>query len=271
MKIKKIVYLLLLFFSWSDPVKATNYYINSAVGKDASSGTSPKLSWLSISTLTNIQLKPGDSVLFATGLHFTGMLSLVNVKGLDQQPVVISSYLYKRSTAKPVLDAGQELNAILIQNCSFIQAKGIEITGVIPYQNNGISKKEAMRCGILVEVTQVAAFENIMFTDLVVHDVFFNAKGITRSAAETKSANGTQSYGWGIRFINNTRGGQLTNWPNYEGFQINKGGWSKVSPTGRINNSTGGFFTPYKNPTLMDGPAREYLTDRLTNECLAYL
>lgn len=60
-------------------------------------------------------------------------------------------------------------------------------------------------------------------------------------------------------------------WPENQGFQTNLGGWSKGSPTGRINDSTGGFFTPYKNPRLPDGPAGEYLTDRLTNECLLFL
>ena len=60
-------------------------------------------------------------------------------------------------------------------------------------------------------------------------------------------------------------------WPDHQGFQINKGGWSKGSPTGKINDSTGGFFTPYKNPKLSDGPAGEYLTDRLTNESLAFM
>jgi arylsulfatase A-like enzyme len=60
-------------------------------------------------------------------------------------------------------------------------------------------------------------------------------------------------------------------WPENQGFQTNLGGWSKGSPTGRINDTTGGFFTPYKNPRLPDGPAGEYLTDRLTNECLSFL
>lgn len=60
-------------------------------------------------------------------------------------------------------------------------------------------------------------------------------------------------------------------WPESFGFQTNKGGWSKGSPTGRINDSTGGFFVPYKNPRLSDGPQGEYLTDRLTNECLQFL
>ncbi|MEJ8819180.1 sulfatase [Lacibacter sp. H407] len=60
-------------------------------------------------------------------------------------------------------------------------------------------------------------------------------------------------------------------WPQYQGFQTNLGGWSKGSPTGRVNDTTGGFFTPYKNPTLPDGPTGEYLTDRLTNECLSFI
>ncbi len=60
-------------------------------------------------------------------------------------------------------------------------------------------------------------------------------------------------------------------WPDFQGFQTNIGGWSKGSPTGRINDTTGGFFTPYKNPTLPDGPSGEYLTDRLTNECLSFM
>ncbi|GAB2806854.1 sulfatase [Ferruginibacter profundus] len=60
-------------------------------------------------------------------------------------------------------------------------------------------------------------------------------------------------------------------WPDHQGFQINKGGWSKGSPSGKINDSTGGYFTPYANPKLSDGPKGEYITDRLTNESLAFI
>lgn len=60
-------------------------------------------------------------------------------------------------------------------------------------------------------------------------------------------------------------------WPQHQGFQTNIGGWSKGSPYGRVNDSTGGFFTPYKNPTINDGPKGEYLTNRLMDECLAFL
>jgi len=208
MKIWKTFYFL-LFLNCGYSVNATNYYINTAIGKDSNKGTSQTQSWKTILPLSNIQLKSGDSVLFATGQHFVGMLSLVNIKGITQHPVVISSYSFKSNKVKPVLDAGQNLNAILIQNSSFIHVKGIEITGIMPFQNDNGLKKEMMRCGVLVEVTKDEVYENIKLIDILVHDVYYNAPGFTRSATETKSANGTQSYGWGIRFINNTQNGKL--------------------------------------------------------------
>lgn len=60
-------------------------------------------------------------------------------------------------------------------------------------------------------------------------------------------------------------------WPQHHGFMTNIGGWSVGSPKGKINDSVGAFFTPYKNPMLSDGPLGEYLTDRLTNECISFL
>ncbi len=60
-------------------------------------------------------------------------------------------------------------------------------------------------------------------------------------------------------------------WPDHQGFQTNLGGWSAGSPKGKKNDTTGGFFTPYNNPTLSDGPPGEYLTDRLANECIDFI
>lgn len=60
-------------------------------------------------------------------------------------------------------------------------------------------------------------------------------------------------------------------WPLNQGFQTNKGGWSKGGPYGKKNDTTGGYFTPYGNPTLTDGPLGEYITDRLANECISFI
>ncbi len=52
--------------------------------------------------------------------------------------------------------------------------------------------------------------------------------------------------------------------PEDQGFEINKGGHHKGSPPG-------GYYSPYKNPKLSDGPEGEYLTDRLTDESIRFL
>jgi len=210
MKVKQILFFL-LFTCISQSLTATNYYINSTIGKDTNKGNSKAYPWKTILPIATIQLQPGDSILLATGQQFVGMLSIVDVKGLLDRPVVIGHYPYKGNLSKPVLDAGKELNAVLIQNSSFIKLSGIEITAGIPYESKRLSKPTEMRCGILVEVTKDEVFEHIEISDVVVHDVYYNPPGFTRSAAEIKTANGTQNYGWGIRFINNTRSGKLRN------------------------------------------------------------
>lgn len=52
--------------------------------------------------------------------------------------------------------------------------------------------------------------------------------------------------------------------PIGQGFDVNVGGFQAGSPPG-------GYFSPYKNPELPDGPDGEYLTDRLTDEALEFI
>lgn len=52
--------------------------------------------------------------------------------------------------------------------------------------------------------------------------------------------------------------------PEDQGFEINKGGHHKGSPPG-------GYYAPYKNPKLKDGPEGEYLPNRLANESIQFL
>lgn len=57
-------------------------------------------------------------------------------------------------------------------------------------------------------------------------------------------------------------------WPENQGFDINKGGWAAGSPSA---HGGGGYFAPYNNPRLEDGPDGEFLTERLTNETIEFL
>ena len=52
--------------------------------------------------------------------------------------------------------------------------------------------------------------------------------------------------------------------PEDQGFEINKGGHHMGSPPG-------GYFSPYNNPKLEDGPEGEHLTDRLTDESIRFI
>ncbi len=49
-------------------------------------------------------------------------------------------------------------------------------------------------------------------------------------------------------------------WPENQGFEVNKGGNSQGNP------GKGGYFSPYNNPRLTDGPVGEYLPLRLAQE-----
>ncbi len=58
-------------------------------------------------------------------------------------------------------------------------------------------------------------------------------------------------------------------WPENQGFDINKGGFSMGSPNkSKLSN---GYFSPYGNPRLEDGPVGEYLTDRQTEEAIRFI
>ncbi len=52
--------------------------------------------------------------------------------------------------------------------------------------------------------------------------------------------------------------------PKPHGFELNVGGWRHGSPRG-------GYFSPYRNPALEDGPEGEHLTYRLVDEAINFL
>lgn len=52
-------------------------------------------------------------------------------------------------------------------------------------------------------------------------------------------------------------------WPEHQGFDINKGGFTAGHPKS--------YFSPYGNPRLKDGPQGEHLTGRLANETTQFI
>ena len=58
-------------------------------------------------------------------------------------------------------------------------------------------------------------------------------------------------------------------WPENQGFEINKGGFEMGHPP--LNDEADGFFSPYGNPRLSDGPKGEYLPYRLLDETRTFI
>jgi arylsulfatase A-like enzyme len=58
--------------------------------------------------------------------------------------------------------------------------------------------------------------------------------------------------------------GEKGSWPEDHGFDINKGGWDAGSPKG-------GYFSPFENPNLTDGPDGENLEMRLAKETVKFI
>ena len=73
-----------------------------------------------------------------------------------------------------------------------------------------------------------------------------------------------KKYGYKTFFAGKWHLGNEGFFPKDQGFEINIGGHHKGSPPG-------GYYTPYNNPKLSDGPKGEYLSDRLTNESIKFL
>lgn len=80
------------------------------------------------------------------------------------------------------------------------------------------------------------------------------------TVAEVLKGNGYQTFFAGKWHL----GEDKAHWPLRQGFDINKGGHHRGSPPG-------GYYSPYKNPVLEDGPKGEYLPDRLTDETISFM
>ena len=83
--------------------------------------------------------------------------------------------------------------------------------------------------------------------------------------AETTVAEALAQAGYRTAFFGKWHlGPSAEYWPENQGFHLNFGGHNRGSPPG-------GYFSPYRNPRLEDGPEGEYLTSRLVEDAVATL
>jgi arylsulfatase A-like enzyme len=83
-------------------------------------------------------------------------------------------------------------------------------------------------------------------------------------ASEITLAEAMRDAGYKTFFAGKWHLGSKGSWPTDHGFDINKGGFDAGGPRG-------GFFSPYQNPNLRDGPKGESLTIRLGQETAKFI
>ncbi|MDN3689799.1 sulfatase [Cyclobacterium jeungdonense] len=84
------------------------------------------------------------------------------------------------------------------------------------------------------------------------------------SAEATSLAEAFKQNGYRTFFAGKWHLGDEGSYPEDHGFDANVAGWDKGSPAG-------GFFSPYNNPKITDGPDGENLTIRLANEVADFM
>ncbi|MCG9972548.1 right-handed parallel beta-helix repeat-containing protein [Christiangramia crocea] len=197
LKILSFIFIFFCNFSYSK-----TFYVNAEKGSDTNSGLHKTEAWKSFSNFSRIKLEPGDTINLAAGIEIKGSLILKNIYGDSEKPIVIRSYKDGRAKSKKaIINAADFNNGILIENSSHIRISNLEIRangGRKSIQNTG----KGMRCGILVRTSGDIISENIEISDVDISDIFYENLGYKRPESEVYSANGTQGYGYGIRFIN---------------------------------------------------------------------
>lgn len=83
-------------------------------------------------------------------------------------------------------------------------------------------------------------------------------------SADITLAEALKAGGYATFFAGKWHLGGKGSWPEDHGFDINKGGWDAGSPKG-------GYFAPWHNPCLENGPDGESLTLRLAKETASFI
>ncbi|MEW6997844.1 right-handed parallel beta-helix repeat-containing protein [Colwelliaceae bacterium BS250] len=225
--------LILPSFIFSLSTHATDYYVNANQGKDANSGTSPEQAFKSLNQVNKLKLKPGDKLLFASGKAWWGQLTLNSLKGNSDKPITVTTYTADDNSKgkRATINASGFAAGITILNSQHVHVSNFAVTanagGIKKWLKKSYKNSPTgdMRIGVLLEANIKGTYQGIKLDNLLVRDVYFNDPGVVRSKKETGSANGTESYGWGIRAFARNGG-------KFDGLTINNSVITKVSHTG---------------------------------------
>ena len=139
-------------------------YFVSPDGNDGSDGLSVESAWKTINKVNTVVFQPGDKILFESGAIFKGQLKPLG-SGSEGKPITISSFGGEK---RPVIDFGEAEGAgILLENISYWEVKGMEITSKSPFKI-GVGRQG-------ISVTASGADHNLkhfVIQDNYIHDIW---------------------------------------------------------------------------------------------------
>ncbi|MFC7677647.1 carbohydrate binding domain-containing protein [Paenibacillus sp. GCM10028914] len=141
---------------------AATYYVDSAGGSDANSGTDISSAWKSLDKVNAVTFQPGDTILFKRGGSWTGTL-WPKGSGTSGAPIVIDQY---GSGNSPFINGNGNEAAVYLYNQQYWEIKNLEITN-----SNGSSSR---RNGIYVVNQDAGTLNHIHLIGNNVHDVYGN-------------------------------------------------------------------------------------------------
>lgn len=138
----------------------------------------------SLSSINNMELQPGDSVLFKRGATCLGQFSPKG-SGTESEPIEIGAY--GTGDENPIINADGQTNAILLKNMAYVQVADLEL--LAPGDNR------TPRRGIYVLGVDAGDLPGVVLRDLYIHDVrgqmpSTTGGGSTSSAGKFGNASG---------------------------------------------------------------------------------
>ena len=139
-------------------------YFVSPGGNDSSDGLSVKGAWKTIAKVNSMVFQPGDKILFESGATFKGQLKPLG-SGAEGNPITLSSF---GGEARPIIDFGEAEGAgILLENVSWWEIKGMEITSKAPFKI-GVGRQ-----GIAVTASGAGNdLRHFVIKDNYIHDIW---------------------------------------------------------------------------------------------------
>jgi hypothetical protein len=149
----------------------TTYYVDSAGGSDANSGTSASSPWQSLAKVDATAFQPGDTIAFKGGDTWSGAGLTITSSGSASAPITVTSY----GTGRALLAGNDAVQAtVTLSNVHDVQVSNLEVTNSV---NLAVSNSTDYR-GIYVVAKDTGNMPGIVIANNYVHAI--DGKGTSR-------------------------------------------------------------------------------------------